>query len=272
MVTYIDALQPQSKGVYNGYFVYSRFATGAQLSQAPQPAINPPAVALIRTDLTVPVFMFETEADVAVLGYVSARQPPTKYIREWEVAGTAHYDTYGLVESMTDDGNGVADVKTFDTMIDPVSSFDGGAISCPVPLNAGAHTYELRAAVVALNKWIITGIPPRQSPRLEVAGPGSYVTNSLGEAEGGIRTPQVAAPIAIVNGTGDTSSAGGGFCKLFGDTIPFSAVKLAQLYPTHADFVKKWDAAVAADVAEGYLLAADARVLDAAAKQSTVGG
>ncbi len=272
LVTYIDALQPRSRGVYDGYFVYSRFASGAALSQGPQPAINPPATVLIRTDLTVPVMMFETEADVAVLGYVDARQPPTKYIREWEVAGTAHYDTYGLVESMADSGNGAADVKTFDTMIDPVSSFDNGAISCPVPINAGAHTYPLRAAVVALNNWVETGNPPPQSPRLDVAGPGKYVTNSLGEAEGGIRTPQVAAPIAVVNGTGDTSSAGGGFCKLFGTTIPFSAAKLARLYPTHQDFVKKWDAAVVSEVSKGYLLAPDAKVLDKVAAQSSIGG
>ena len=272
LVTYIDALQPKSQGVYNGYFIYSRFASSAALSQSPQAAINPPAVVLIRTDLTVPVMMFETEADVAVLGYVSARQPPTKYIREWEVAGTAHYDTYGLVESMTDAGNGAADVKTFDTMIDPVSSFDGGAISCPVPLNAGAHTYPLRAAVVALNNWVMKGTPPPQSPRLDVAGPGKYVTNSLGEAEGGIRTPQVAAPIAVVNGTGDTSNAGGGFCMLFGTTIPFSAAKLKQLYPTHEVFVSKWDSAVASDVSKGYLLAADAKVLDKVAAQSSIGG
>jgi hypothetical protein len=105
-----------------------------------------------------------------------------------------------------------------------------------------------------------------------VAGPGSYVTNSLGEAEGGIRTPQVAAPVAVVNGTGDTSSAGGGFCKLFGTTIPFSAAKLAQLYPTHQDFVNKWDAAVASDVSKGYLLSADAKVLDNVAAQSSIGG
>ena len=141
-----------------------------------------------------------------------------------------------------------------------------------VPLNAGAHTYELRAAVVALNNWVRTGTPPPQSPRLDVAGPGAYVTNSLGEAEGGIRTPQVAAPIAVVNGTGDTSSAGGGFCKLFGTTIPFSAAKLTQLYPTHQDFVNKWDAAVASDVSKGYLLSADAKVLDNVAAQSSIGG
>lgn len=186
--------------------------------------------------------------------------------------GTAHYDTYGLIESMTDNGNGAADVKTFDTMINPVSSFDGGAISCPVPLNAGAHTYELRAAVVALNRWVTSGTPPPQSPRLQVASPTAFVINQDGEAVGGIRTPQVQAPIAVVNGTGDTSSAGGGFCGLFGSTTPFSAAKLAQLYPTHSVFVTKWNHAVAADVTAGYLLQADATVLDSVARQSTVGG
>jgi hypothetical protein len=36
--------------------------------------------------------------------------------------------------------------------------------------------------------------------------------------------------------------------------------------------VKKWDRAVAADVREGYLFPADAKVLDRVAKQSTIGG
>ena len=45
-------LQPQSRGVFDGYFVYSRGGSGAALSQAPQPAINPPTPTLIRTDLT----------------------------------------------------------------------------------------------------------------------------------------------------------------------------------------------------------------------------
>ena len=54
--------------------------------------------------------------------------------------------------------------------------------------------------------------------------------------------------------------------------VPFSAAKLVQLYPTHRDFEKKWDAAVAADVSKGYLLAADANVLDKVAAQSNIGG
>ncbi len=176
LVTYIDALGPHSRGIYDGYFVYSRGASGSPLSQSPQLSIDAPTPTLIRRDLGVPLMMFETETDLVVLQYSSARQPPTRFIREWEIAGTAHDDTYGLVESMTDTGNGLADVKTFDTMVDPVSSFEGGAVTCPEPLNAGAHTYELRAAVQALEEWVGTGRAPRQSPRLDLASPSQFGT------------------------------------------------------------------------------------------------
>ena len=50
------------------------------------------------------------------------------------------------------------------------------------------------------------------------------------------------------------------------------AATLARLYPTHAAFLQKWDAATAAEVKAGYLLPADARTLDKVAAQSTVGG
>ena len=35
LTTYIDAIEPISKGVYDGYLVYSRGDDGAALSQAP---------------------------------------------------------------------------------------------------------------------------------------------------------------------------------------------------------------------------------------------
>ena len=270
LVTYIDALGPQSHGVYDGYFVYSSAAVSPPLSQAPQASIPTPTPTLIRTDLDVPVMLFETETDVIFGGYRLARQRPTPHIREWEVAGTAHYDSYGLVESMADTGNGAADVKTFDTMIHPVSS-NGGPISCTTPFNAGAHTYELRAAVVALNNWVISGRPPPQSPRLDLHG-SSLVTDKNGEAVGGVRTPQVQAPIAVVSGVGSKLGAGSPFCVLFGRTVPFTRSKLASLYPTHAAFVHKWDHSVAAEVEARYLLPADGRVLERVAAESTIGG
>jgi hypothetical protein len=153
-------------------------------------------------------------------------------------------------------------------MIHPVSSNAGGQITCASPFNAGAHTYELRAAVVALNRWVSTGRAPPQSPRLDLASSTTFVTDQNGEAAGGVRTPQVVAPIAVVSGL---PSAGGGFCILFGETVPFPSTKLAQLYPTHVTFVRKWDRAVANDVADGYLLPADATILRRVAQDASIG-
>jgi hypothetical protein len=286
LVTYIDAIQPLSPDIYDAYFVYSRGGDGADLSQAPQRTIATPTPTFIRTDLHVPVFMFETEADLIGLGYLSARQAPTRYIREWETAGTAHDDTYGLLYTRSDNGNGTADTEAFQSMLDPPSDPIPGIIDCPAPINAGSHTYELRAAIVAVNKWMRTGTPPRQSPRLDASkSRTSFVTNSNGEALGGIRTPQVQAPVAKLSGLGQPGSSsvpsnpsnaasvsGAALCAIFGTTVPFSAAKLASLYPSHASFVAKWDAATAAEVKGGYLLPTDARILDRVAAQSNIGG
>ncbi|HVC69268.1 MAG TPA: alpha/beta hydrolase domain-containing protein [Acidimicrobiales bacterium] len=287
LVTYIDAIQPLSPGIYNAYFVYSRGGDGADLSQAPERTIAAPTPTFIRTDLHVPVFIFETESDLLGLGYLSARQPPTRYIREWETAGTAHDDTYGLLYARSDAGNGTADVQAFQSILDPPSDPIPGIIDCAAPINAGSHTYELRAALVAVNKWMGTGMPPRQSPRLNVSkNRTSFVTNDYGEALGGIRTPQVEAPVARLSGLGQPgapsppshpgkgtqSVTGAALCAIFGTTVPFSAAHLTALYPTHADFVARWDAATAAELDKGYLLPADARTLDRVALQSNVGG
>ncbi len=287
LATYIDALQPLSPGIYDGYFVYSRGGNGSNLSQSPQANVATPTPTYIRTDLQVPVLLFETETDLLDLGYLAARQPSTRYIREWETAGTAHDDTYGLLSARTDTGNGVADTAAFQSMLNPPSDPIPGIVDCPAPINAGSHTYELRAAMAAVNHWISTGTAPRQSPRLEV-NPGNrhvFLTDGNGNARGGIRTAQVQAPVATLSGIGQPGSSpapsqpsnastisSGMLCGIFGTTTPFSAAQLSALYPTHDAFVAKWDTATAAEVKEGYLLPADARTLDKVAAQSTVGG
>lgn len=288
LVTYIDALQPSSPGIYDAYFVYSRGGDGADLSQSPQRTITAPTPTFIRTDLHVPVFLFETESDLLGLGYLAARQPPTGEIREWETAGTAHDDTYGLLYARTDTGNGSANTQAFASMLNPPKDPIPGIVDCAAPINAGSHTYELRAALQAVEHWLTSGTPPPQSPRLEVdpANRATFRTDANGNALGGIRSPQVAAPVATLSGIGqpgatgvptnagaDTSTVSGQvLCGIFGTTVPFSAAKVGALYPTHTAFVKKWDDATAAEVRQGYLLAADAKALDEVAAQSSVGG
>ena len=91
--------------------------------------------------------------------------------------------------------------------------------------------------------------------------PVVFATDAYGNVIGGVRTPQMDAPVATLSGVGNTGGLAG-FCALFGRTIPFSAAQLASLYPTHADFVLQWDLATLHDLLDGYLLSPDAFELD----------
>ena len=93
LVTHIDAVHPLVR-VYGGFLVHSRGAGGAALAQAPLPAVPTPVPTSIRDDLDVPVLVFNTEMDV---GSLQARQADSAIYRLWEVAGTAHFDQYGLL-------------------------------------------------------------------------------------------------------------------------------------------------------------------------------
>src|SRR4029077_9259488 len=84
MVPYINAVHPVAD-IYDGFLVHSRGSIGAPLSEAPEPAIGVPGSAPIRSDLNVPVLMFETETDLGFLSFIPARQPDSDRFRLWEV-------------------------------------------------------------------------------------------------------------------------------------------------------------------------------------------
>ena len=269
LTTYINVFGPTSK-VFDGYLIHSRAASGAALAQVPQPAIAAPTPTLIRTDLHVPVLTFTTEADLMALNYLPARQPDTKFFRDWEVAGTAHADSYSLGVGTKDIGDGTGDIAEFQTMLTPTASPYPGIIDCATPINSGPHTYVLRTALADLNRWVTTGVAPPHSPRLQddPAQPGNFVLDANGNALGGSAPRRSMCRWPSCPGSGRSVRS---FCNLFGTTVPFDAAKLATLYPTHAAFVKAWNKATDRAVKAGFLLPIDARHIKAAAAQSTVG-
>ncbi len=269
LTTYVNAVAPLAN-VYDAYLVHSRGSAGAPLSQAPLPDVDPPDPTLVRTDLTAPVLNFLSETDVVGerLGYSRARQPDTASIRTWEVAGTAHADLYNLGLGDADDGSGAADASLFEAMSVPPSSIYGGVIECDLPINTGPHTYVLRSAVAALEKWVRTGEPPASMPPIELDADGGMTVDDLGIVRGGIRTPHVDVPIARLSGVGQTGSR---FCGLFGTTVAFDATQLAALYADHDTFVSQWNEAVEASVRSGALLDVDAERLKAVAGASAIG-
>jgi hypothetical protein len=245
LTTYVNAVHPLVH-VYDGYFIYSRSRTGAMLSQTPLTAIAAPSPTFIRDDIDVPVLVFETETDVT--GHASARQADSAKYRLWEVAGTAHYDEYGLSKAASD--YRAAGIRS------------DALVPCGYRINTTLGHYALAAAVDQLNKWVNTGTAPASAPRLELDAASMIVRDSFGNARGGIRLPQIAAPIATITG-----QSGGGpiFCTLFGRTTPFTAAQIAALYPTAGSYMTQFNAATDAAAQAGHVLAADVAEIKARA-------
>ncbi len=270
LTTYVNAIQPISH-VFDGYLIHSRAAAGAPLSGKGDHAVTAPDPTFIRTDLDVPVFVLSTESDLVGdrLGYERARQQDTDRFRSWEIAGASHVDAYGLGIGDSDDGTGVADKKLFAAMLAPPASVYGGVITCDVPINAGPQTYVVRAAIAALNRWVRTGKAPATSDRLLLdTSRMSYQLDENGNAEGGLRLPQVDAPIALLSGLGQS---GDSFCGLFGTTKPFNAKAFAAANTDRETWLVAWNRGLDEAVQATALLAADAKRLKEIAAASTVG-
>jgi hypothetical protein len=262
LVTYINAVHPLVR-LYDGFLVHSRGGGGAALSQAPEPDVSAPAVARIRTDLAEPVLTYQTETDLITLGYLPSRQPDSERFRLWEVAGTAHADTYTVVVGFTDKGDTPVGAELL-IVAAPIPGF----IECDTPINSGPQHFVLKAAVHALDRWVRGDGAPPIAPRLEVSGdPAQFVHDDLGNVVGGIRTPAVDVPIATLSGLGQT---GGSFCRIFGTTVELDAETLADLYPTHDAYVDAVSESADSAVAAGFIRPADAELIKQAAEEADV--
>ena len=251
MTTYVNAIHPLYNP-YDGYLIHSRGAYATPLAQEPQTAIATPAEVFIRTDLNVPVLVFQSETDVVLpsLNSVLVRQEDTDSLRFWEVAGTAHADRYTL-------GAGDGDIGT-DPSVASVGELDNvqGFITCDSPVNSGPMHYVFNTALAAMNSWIINGEAPPTGDALETTDDlTGFILDDLGNVRGGIRTPYVDAPVAILSGLGQTGTS---FCGLFGTTVMFTPAELFSLYGSQLGYVDAVTAATEEAFELGFLLREDA--------------
>ena len=135
LVTYIDAVHPLVH-VYDGFLVHSR-SGGAP----------------IRDDVGVPVLVFQTETDVS-FSNGTARQPDTSTYRLWEVAGTAHYDFYGLSIGPEDTGDGQGAVAMLASMQHPTSQpSPGSSTAAPRSTPGRLTTSSTRPSTGSTGGW-----------------------------------------------------------------------------------------------------------------------
>jgi Alpha/beta hydrolase domain len=249
LVSYYNGVQPLTHA-FDGFFVHSRGAVGLPLvgpgKYADLAGAFSGTTTIFRTDQAAPVLDIQTETDVAsILNSYAARQPDSKRFRLWEVVGTAHADAH---------------------LLGPNAKY----IDCGVPINNGPMYIVANAALRALTTWLTNGTTPVVAPRIEVT-PGATLQirrNADAIALGGIRTPPVDVPVAELSGApGPNPSV---ICLLLGSTKPFSAGRLAQLYPSRAEYLKRYGADADAAIKAGFVLAEDRAALLAFAEPSKI--
>jgi hypothetical protein len=250
LATYVNAVHPLAD-IYDGFLVHSRGDGAGALNEDPADATPEPA--LLRTDLADPVLQFETETDLIGLGHLAARQDDTDVVVTWEVAGTAHADAATL-----DYGRASGQVWLPNSNADPTA--DCGTI------NDGPQPEVVRAAYAALEAWIVDGTVPPSSPRIETEG-GGLARDEYGNVLGGIRTPDVDAPISALTGENPSDSV---FCSLFGAAEPLTDAQLAQLYSDHDDYVAQVTESADAAVEAGFLLPEDRDAVVAEAESAAI--
>lgn len=241
LTTFADAVQPLTKA-YDGLFIHSRGGAGAPLNgSSVADAFNAGDVR-IRTDLGVPVFLFETQTDLVQLGYAPAAQPDTATVRTWEVAGTSHADAWEVGSAAS-------------------------LIGCTTPVNAGPQHEVAEAALAAFGRWVDGGPPPPRPPRFELKSvrPAVLALDAHGNVIGGVRTPDVDVPVSTLSGSPPAGATV--LCGLFGSTTPFSAATLTALYHDKATYLAKYTADLDRAIRQGYILAADRATLLAQAEQ-----
>ena len=232
LTTFADAIQPLTQ-TFDGNFIHSRGGTGAPLSGASITSSSPgPASLRIRTDLTVPVFMFETETDMTKLGFAPAQQPDTSRIRTWEVAGTSHADSY-IVGSYA------------------------SVLGCTNEINMGPQHPVVQAAFRAFANWVTAGkAPPSPRPMvLSSTNPVTLAKDANGNVKGGVRTPAVDVPSSVLSGVAPPGASV--LCSLFGITTPFTSAQMAQLYGDKATYVSRYEKSLDQAISGGYILPQD---------------
>ncbi|WP_407335248.1 alpha/beta hydrolase domain-containing protein [Dietzia kunjamensis] len=233
LTSYIDGVHPLV-GVFDGFLLHSRGGGALPFDDRGCAAGIATAVRsstmLLRDDLDTPVFVVQAEGDLGgLLDSARSRQPDSKAIVTWEIAGQAHADAYQLGEL-------------------------AGLVDCGGAINSGQQVFVVRAALRHLVSWVSGGSRPPAAPPVELDD-DEVVPGDLGIGRGGVRTPAVEAPVERLVGAPYPQSAP--FCMLLGRTEEVAEEQLRQRWPGRDEYLRAYEEATDRLIAEGFLLADD---------------
>jgi hypothetical protein len=208
--------------------------------------------------LDVPVIRVNTQSDFNSFDGTRNRRHDSNggrlgRYRLYEVAGASHVNASPKVQPSASPPREVKLPQPPGLPNFPVKkcldSFPRGARKNNVPLN-----YVLEQAFVDMYRWVDHGVPPPRVPFIKTDAKGNTLIGRNGNAEGGLRLPELAVPA-------DTYGVGTGMCFLFGYRVPFSRAKMKALYGTPQLYVKAIEAAAHNDVKAGLISSAAAAAI-----------
>ncbi|HXY91180.1 MAG TPA: alpha/beta hydrolase domain-containing protein [Acidimicrobiia bacterium] len=204
LTTYINAVHPLV-GVFDAFVPTITGGWGAALDDGPpgsaRGGVGRSVIATrIRDDITEPVMIVNSECEAVAMH--RTRRADDHTFRFWEVAGAPH--VVAVVEAPEPRAYGRVD-------------------------NVLSYRPVLSSAFRAVHRWLVDGVAPPSFPTIEFADDQTIARDEHGNARGGIRLPELAAPIAEYHGRDDDSE---GFFTLYGWARPFSQDELRALYPT----------------------------------------
>lgn len=255
LATYVNAIHPLGR-VFDGFILQIYFGAGTPLvggdiTVAPAastgPARLPRGVNLLR-ELDVPVMVVNSELEAIACHAV--RQPDTERHVTWESAGTTHvaWQSQGPRNLKYEREFGVAPPPPDERM------------------NRIAITPLYDAALHHMNRWAAGGPPAPGQPLIEFTGEEpAVVRDQHGIARGGIRLPQVEAPVATNCSVPLSTDFIG---ALRGSNQPFTPEQLDDLYGDEAGYLAQFEEAAKRAVDAGVLLPRDVEpaVAEAAAE------
>jgi hypothetical protein len=256
LTTYMNAIHPAAR-VYDGFLARAPFNLTPINRCAPAPAADDPRQAV--RNVGVPVVAVAGEGDL-VNTYVSRREDsdaPADRYRLYEMAGAGHIDRFAYLgfPSMQDQAAAGNAQGT------PEWPFNAPCTPPVELMNQSVLRIGYDLAIDALDGWARRNIVPKKAPRIETRASGekgfTVVTDDLGNARGGIRTPYLEVPVARYV----TSSPGPGNCPEIGHVERFDAARLRMLYGSFDTYAAKVRASIAKLTSDGWLTKADAQRL-----------
>ena len=196
--------------------------------------------------LDVPVMRLNTQSDYNGFGGLKNRRPDDARYRHYEFAGASHV----AAPAPEDAAKPPAAIKLPPAPGQPHFSaadcqrgFPVGSLPNDYPL------YLVQAAMFSnMYQWLDLKVAPPPSVFIDTNADGSTLLDDKGNAQGGVRLPQVSVPIAKY-GVGSTDA-----CVLFGYTEPFPKAVSQALYGGKAAYLARVQADIERLIAHRWVL------------------